>query len=229
MWQIVIARCTEDLSWTRRLDKKFDVITYNKGNDDHVGIKLKNIGRETDTYLHHIIQNYDNLSEHTIFTQGEPFQHAPDFLEKIHNIEGSFMPLSIQYCTGEPPLNFLQEDGLYDIDMCNDVEWYIRHPIIQWNPIDVDYRKYKQIPPDENGFYTFAKEIGVPFDKNTKKIKFFYSGIFYIHRDVILQYPKEMYEKWLLLNQKHYAYGYLFEKMWHYIFVIAPRISETAQ
>jgi len=228
MWQIVIARSYEDLSWTEKLDPKFQVVVYNKGLGDF-GIKIKNVGRETDTYLHHIVENYGNLPEHLIFTQGEPFQHAPDFIEKINSISGNFQPLSTRYSEQEPPPDHFRDDGMYDVDVYNDVVWYIRHPIIQWNPIDTCYRQYKSIPPGENGFCTFAKEIGVPFDKDTKKIKFFYSGIFYIHRDLILQYPKETYQKWLELNRKHYSYGYLFEKMWYYIFVQAPCISSTVQ
>jgi hypothetical protein len=228
MWQIVIARSYEDLSWTQQLDPSIEVVVYNKGEGDF-GIPLQNIGRETDTYLHHIVENYDNLAEHIIFTQGYPFQHSPDFLEKIKNIHGKFMPLSKRYNEVEPPPSHFREDGMYEIDMCNDVEWYVRHPIIQWNPIDTCYRKYKSIPQRENGFCTFANEIDVPFDKDTKKIKFFYSGIFYIHRDLVRKYPKETYKKWLELNRKHYSYGYLFEKMWHYIFVEAPCISSSVQ
>jgi hypothetical protein len=226
MWQLVIARSYEDLTWTQRVD--VPIVVYNKGSGDF-GIKLENVGRETDTYLHHIVENYDNLPEHIIFTQGEPFQHSPDFLEKIKRIQGKFMPLSDRYDNLTPPPEWISTDGLYNIDMKNDVDWLKRHPILQCNSIDVDYRHYKSIPKEENGFCTFAHELGIPFDKQTQKIKFFYSGIFYIHRDIIRLYSKETYKKWLDLNRQHYSYGYLFEKMWHYIFVIAPYISSTEE
>jgi hypothetical protein len=38
-------------------------------------IKLPNLGREGGTYLYHIIKNYDNLSDYTIFTQANPVDH----------------------------------------------------------------------------------------------------------------------------------------------------------
>jgi len=45
-------------------------------------IEMPNIGREGHTYAHHIIKNYDNLDNYTIFLQGNPFDHTPK-LNKI--------------------------------------------------------------------------------------------------------------------------------------------------
>jgi hypothetical protein len=69
----VISRYNEDINWTRYLAGK--VIIYNKGKDDlrlnhreNIEIqKLVNTGREGHTYLHHIIENYNHISDVTIF------------------------------------------------------------------------------------------------------------------------------------------------------------------
>lgn len=68
--ELIVARYNEDLKWT--LEHPFNMfkyIVYNKGiNEDfektHViqVINLPNVGREGHTYLHHIIEHYDNLS-----------------------------------------------------------------------------------------------------------------------------------------------------------------------
>lgn len=84
----VIARYREDVNWVRYLPGK--VIIYNKGNDslsiDNLRgnisiINLPNLGREGHTYFHHIIENYDKLTERVTFLQGRPFDHSPDLLE----------------------------------------------------------------------------------------------------------------------------------------------------
>ena len=66
-YQIVVARYNEDIEWIADNNK----IIYNKGillniNNEYL---LENIGRESETYLHYIIDNYDNLPDVVVFTQ----------------------------------------------------------------------------------------------------------------------------------------------------------------
>lgn len=73
---IVVAKYNEDIKWTNMLKGDFKLIVYDKGQSLDSGHEfLPNIGREAHTYLHHIVSNWDNLSEHTIFLQGWPFDH----------------------------------------------------------------------------------------------------------------------------------------------------------
>jgi hypothetical protein len=81
---LIIARYNEDISWVSKLDKtKFNIFIYNKGPklDGYETIDLPNFGRESETYLHHIVNNYDNISEHTIFLQGNPLEHITGLSE----------------------------------------------------------------------------------------------------------------------------------------------------
>lgn len=100
---IVIARYKEDLSWTRYLCNKYKVFIYNKGADDiEISnaeiIKLPNVGRESHTYLTHIINNYDSDIKQTIFLQGNPFPHSPFILELLSiKIIEPFKGLSLWY------------------------------------------------------------------------------------------------------------------------------------
>ena len=78
---IVCARYNEDIHWMNNLIKNQNVIVYNKGNDnlkyipqDKI-IKCENLGREGGTYIKHILDNYDNLSDYTIFLQADPVDH----------------------------------------------------------------------------------------------------------------------------------------------------------
>ena len=78
-FEVVIARYNEDLSWVMKEFPNEKVTIYNKGKDDlnlpanYKIIKLPNIGREAHTYLYHIVTNYNQLAERTLFLQGDPF------------------------------------------------------------------------------------------------------------------------------------------------------------
>lgn len=51
-----------------------NILEYiNKGNIIYE--KLPNVGRESHTYLYHILKHRDSLNEYTIFTQANPFDH----------------------------------------------------------------------------------------------------------------------------------------------------------
>jgi len=94
---IVIARYNENLDWVNNLNQPYIII--NKGDEiDLPNIKIDNISREGYSYLHYIINNYDNLDDYIVFLQGNPFDHSPKLLEKIdyyfNNKPSNFYPLS---------------------------------------------------------------------------------------------------------------------------------------
>lgn len=69
----VIARYKKDISWADNLEKT--VIQKD--------VDMPNIGREPASYLYFIIKNYCNLEGEYVFCQDEPFDHCPNFLEKV--------------------------------------------------------------------------------------------------------------------------------------------------
>lgn len=83
---IVVAKYQEDTTWTNKIDN-CDIIIYRKGHN------IPNIGREDYTYLYHIVNNYNNLHDFTVFCQGNPFDHCKNFLKIIHT-EKEFYALS---------------------------------------------------------------------------------------------------------------------------------------
>lgn len=79
---IVVARYNEDLSWTEGLTH--NLFIYNKGDEHPLQThRLSNEGRESQTYLTHIIDNYDNIGEYTAFLQGNPFDHCGNVLSLL--------------------------------------------------------------------------------------------------------------------------------------------------
>ena len=74
--ELVISRYSENLDWVESYQDYATV--YNKGEYIEGAIALKNIGREAHTYVYHIVNNYDNLSDYTCFLQGDPMDpHSP--------------------------------------------------------------------------------------------------------------------------------------------------------
>jgi hypothetical protein len=112
-YEIVVARYNEDLSWLEKIPKNIKITIYNKGdviinniNKAQI-IPLPNIGRESHTYIYHIVKNYNNLADTTIFCQGDSIAHSPDFINLLKNIKyfEPVQPLSLYYCTDKfPPL-----------------------------------------------------------------------------------------------------------------------------
>lgn len=89
---IVIARYNEDISWIDQIDlTKIKVYLYNKGTkitNIRNGIyyeEIPNFGRESDTYLYHIIKNYHKLEDKIIFTQANFKDHIRN-LDELLNI-----------------------------------------------------------------------------------------------------------------------------------------------
>ena len=69
----VLSRYKENNNfWHDLVSEKYEVIVYNKSEGDNL---LPNIGREGHTYLHYIIQNYDNLPDEILFSQYDPTDH----------------------------------------------------------------------------------------------------------------------------------------------------------
>lgn len=93
--QLVISRFEEKLNWLNNVLIYFDeIVIYNKGSSkiDVVSEKIKeivlpNVGRESHSFLYHIIKNYNQFFKYAyiVFVQGNPFDHCSDFISIITN------------------------------------------------------------------------------------------------------------------------------------------------
>lgn len=85
--EIVISRYNEDVSWISNINPDIKIHLYNKGEQlsSYRCATLPNIGRESNTYLHHICTNYHNLSDIIFFFQGHPFDHTGNCLPIVNN------------------------------------------------------------------------------------------------------------------------------------------------
>jgi hypothetical protein len=94
MHTIILARYKEDLEWIVEIPADFKVVIYNKGEEINSPAVLEradeiiarpNVGRESETYIHHMITRSTDDRDFTVFAQGDPITHSPDFIDLLKN------------------------------------------------------------------------------------------------------------------------------------------------
>lgn len=238
--KIVVSCFNEDLSWLDFLPKSISIEIFNKGNEitDPIILqnpniilhnKCQNIGRETETYLRYILKEYENLNDVTIFTQGNPFDHSPNFSNLIHGIvnngmENNFLQLSSYWRINEvPPANVVKRDGgAYYTETASR---YTMCPLKHWDEgvkfIYLDYvAKHPDIKKGDDVYNHFCNQIGLEdheFGK-TDTFRFSYSGIFAVKKEAIRKNSVNFYFNCYSLNNRLDIYGFFFERTWMKMF-----------
>lgn len=91
MVEVVVCRHGEDLAWTRNLPRGVALTIYDKTDATAErwpgSVPLPNVGREAQAWLHHLTIRYESLPDWTVFAQGHPFDHAPDFHCFVRNLK----------------------------------------------------------------------------------------------------------------------------------------------
>lgn len=236
---LVIARYKEDLDWVTAYN---DIaIVYNKGPDPvQKGLRvvdIENVGREGHTYLYHIINNYDSLTNRVIFSQGDPFDHNETILYGIDNYEkgADLQPLGIRWLRSNniPPIEIedkyktITNYGLnyMTIQLDNNLissEFY-DHGMAELN---VNYRKdYNEDPakPIVSIANDFLTRASFPLSAEIESVIFTYSALFSVIQSKILIHNVECYKnllnELLVISESGGANGYVLEKLWLIIFV----------
>lgn len=193
-YKMIVARYNEDVSWSQ----KYDSLVYNKGVG-HIekSIKLDNVGRESHTYLRHIITNYHNMEELLVFVQGNPFEHELNF-------ESLFNP---------------SEDGYSDSiqDMTNN-----RWGDHMSNKEDFTISDWKGGVSNPKGYLLKDWWEQTTGEMYIRSPKVFWCGVFSIRKDLILKRSLESYIRIYqsLLHDVNPIEGHYCERTWFNIFNI---------
>jgi len=243
--EMVIARFNEDIDWAVEwLERNATMTVYDKGksfktskNTSVRQTRLPNVdfGRETHTYLLHIINNYDRLAEWTLFTQGSPEVHSnASFDEALARVDftSRLQCLTCQYLPGKPDYGCLNGPiRTYGISpetfqVVRPTEWSdpgVDH-FMSLHGMDIGVDPHMIAPH-------FFKSVGLPPKNGT--LDFCYGAIMLVHRSRILQHPREVWLKmWKYLMMpkvngdapaldcralkckgRHFG-GYVFERLW---------------
>lgn len=228
---LVVARYNEDLEWLRDEPfNKYYTIIYNKGVNDNFYkpinskiINLENIGRCDQTYLYHIIKNYKNLANVTIFLPGSiNLPHKINKAKKTVKMADKTRKTCIYY------------DGYFKEGVANK---YYDFQLAHWSSSDP---KNKEIISNTSGSgsgsgsssgsgseLTLAdiRPFGKWYDAHFKNIKakhVVYYGIFAISKETIKNNSKKYYEDLIkeFKNSSNPEVGHYFERSWFAVFKI---------
>eukprot|EP00667_Euglena_gracilis_P001835 EG_transcript_1835 len=94
--EIVLARCRENVDWIDDagyggITTVYDKCGVTSGPGHH--IERPNVGREGGTFLQHIVDNYDELADWTVFSQAE----KPTYGYRGHRLGGGHMMSNVQF------------------------------------------------------------------------------------------------------------------------------------
>ncbi|MCX5679683.1 MAG: DUF3431 domain-containing protein [Candidatus Omnitrophica bacterium] len=237
--ELVVARYNEDIAWVAQ--SPMPTIVYNKGNelDSAFGakyVKMENFGREGHTYLYHILKNWDNLADITIFTQGDPIKHSPDFLKLLNRTFLTVQPFSFMWTEEAdiPPAKFREKYRQYWVDGCRVYVQYLNREFISILPqyfYDPGIASTKHIVRKT---YNLKREVSLleyywkrifGDDSPPALIPFSYAGIFSVPKDVIRSRDRSVYENCMRLVLEYHENGFFLERLWLSIF----RYNETEQ
>jgi UDP-galactopyranose mutase len=193
-YEIVIARYNENVDWLN--DYKFMSTIYNKGDDNIEGsITLPNIGRESHTYLYHIINNYDKLANITLFAQGKISDHTKMSISEYLNCK------NIKYNSGTAPIHLDNANRLR-----HHGKWLNELISGKMKKSELDFKSW------------WIKNVRKPYPQ-THPI---YSpgAIFSLTKSQIHKHPKQYYLDLIKNVDNHInpEEGHYFERSWIYIF-----------
>ena len=209
---IVVARFNEDLDWLKDAFNQDDVYIYNKGaylkaseypRQWRIGT-LPNVGRETHTYLHHIIQHYDKLADVTVFIQGRIDDH----------IQGSTVnePVPFLWQIAKEALEFGVSKNTTHVPANIRGAPSPSFKLVDWagSKIRDSGMKYGE---------WFESFVGQCYPAPSVKFMWYGAALFAASKQAILQHPKAYYQRLFSTVHDHNnpEEGHFMERSWYYI------------
>jgi hypothetical protein len=218
--QIVIARYNEDLEWLKEYPfNEYPIIVYNKGpNDNYYHApniiqhnKIKNVGRCDHTYLYHIIENYNNLADVTVFLPGSVNMSIKILKAKYQVLECAKHNNTV-FFLNQPYLNSYHKNGVKQ-----DYEYFQVDDYVSSN------KQNQQLNTEEKMLHATIRPFGKWYDAHFPNIHITivnYGGIMGIGKKHIIQHPKAYYEKLIqeLNTHSNPEAGHYFERSWAAVF-----------
>lgn len=215
---IIISRYNEDLNWTKEYPfNKFKYIVYNKGPNENFHkefvdkiITLDNVGRCDHTYLHHIIENYDNLSDIQVFLPGSTGDNNNKKC-KAHCILSNIID------SGHKAAYFKSDENRNAINTLPNFKNFKLSGYAASNKSNLS------LNPETKLFFSSLRPLGSWFRYHFGDVyisNISYQGVFSIDKRDILQHPKCFYEKIIkdVSSHSNPEAGHYIERSWAAIF-----------
>jgi hypothetical protein len=197
--EIVVAKYHENTDWLNNY--KHLTTIYNKSNKPINGtILVENVGRESHTYLHHIITNWNNLADNTLFTQG--------YFSNDHK------PYPIEVYLVKKNVNFFAHLYKKGVFFRNGDGNHLNHAFKWLDEYNTGNMKRAIITFSE--FWDIFNEHKLDYNK----IIWSHGAIFSVNKEIIRNKPLGFYiYLYNILNtHRNPEEGHYFERCWYYIF-----------
>ena len=213
---IVVAQYAENIDFLEKAPfSRHNIICYNKGPTTPkcptcVKIEtLPNVGKCDHTYLYHIIQNYDNLADITVFIPGSCLMN---YIKKNKTYK------TIDYAEKTRNSVFIGKN--YN-DIYRDLYGFKLDKHLTASPENQKLNNDRALKPCE--IRPFGKWYNSLFG-NLRTTLVDYTSIFAVSREHILQHPKSHYEKLISYIDDHISpeCGHYIERAWVSIFSPIP-------
>jgi len=207
--EVVVARFQEDVSWTDDFASCRTI--YNKGSAlprETPSTLLPNVGREAHTYLHHIVQHWDDLAELTVFTQGRISDHGLADLNPLLQAHCGFLGAGLGVIVSrQRPHDFTSAGHIRFTG-----EWLEQSLKGNIRRSEWSYDQW---------FDQFvALDVGLS-SRHLQRLQLVsWGAIFSVHRDCIHSRPKAFYQRLLaqVENHPHPEESHYLERSWVYLF-----------
>ena len=210
--EIVVARYNEDMKWTLQFPfNLFTYTVYNKGVNENFEksrvtkiVSLPNVGTEVHTYFHHIVANYNNLSDITVF--------IPASIERMCKIY-KFLN-TLRFIIQNKRACFPHDDVVEDVQ-----QHFYDFELTNWsgtNASNLQASSRNELVP------CAIKPYGKWYESvfNNKKVQYWsYNSIFSLAKEDIMQHPVEYYAGFECeFTDKNMELGHYVERSWYAVF-----------
>jgi hypothetical protein len=212
-FELVIARYNEPLLWL--LDAPFNQFPntiYNKGNNETFIINeqnlaiipLENVGRESESYLQHVIRRYDSLAKVTVFLPGSLDSNGNKYRKAIYILTNLVSASTFIGINHRPSI----KDDLYHFTLD---EWSCRTGTNSKNN------------PESKLTPSLIRPYGKWYEHHFKDLEAHvapYGGVFSVARRDIKQHPIQRYKSLIqdLQISSNPETGHYFERSWEAVF-----------
>ena len=212
--EIIVSRYNEDLKWILEYPfNEFQYIVYNKGINDNFEktnvkqiINLPNVGKCDHTYLFHIINNFNNLSNINVFFPGSI--NIPSKKEKAINILNRIKNNNYTKAVfvGSYNKNILNEFKNFQLD-----DW----TTTELQNLQINHESKLKLSILRPYYKWYLYHFG-----NLKITYNTYNSIFSIHKNDIIQHDISRYQKLIygLSLHSNPEVGHYIERSWGAIF-----------
>lgn len=239
--ELVVSLYGEDYGWipaaleTCKVDR---VVVYNKGprdvriDDARVSVvAAPNVGREGETFLRHIIQNWGRLPRGVWFAQGDPFEHSPDFVGLLGKWESyadePYWSMSDRFkeSLSMPPKHMVDSSDAYRVDGLRCSNYFVRdmqlvgHCSFLDQGVRVILKEFRDRYRVTDSFEYLSARLRIARPRPITDFSF--GACFYTLGSCIRRHPRWVYEearRFLLETDDQGGFqGFVLERYWPYL------------